>query len=164
MNDDSYKNLKTNLIVWVVYSTSNFKLHLTNELSQCVNVNIEWIELDLFNIDLVKNKQTPDLIYIETGDSWAQKVAQVYSSDSNLQHNHTTLIVFGDEADTASLKMALRLGATDYFSRSADLGELYPLLKSTAEEKVYNKKIPKITISKNLRLAILWSNIILTTM
>ncbi len=77
MNEDTYKNLKTNLIVWVVYSTSNFKVHLTNELSQCVNVNIEWIELSLFNLDLVKNKQIPDLIYIETGESWAQKVAHV---------------------------------------------------------------------------------------
>ena len=151
MNEDTYKNLKTNLIVWVVYSTSNFKVHLTNELSQCVNVNIEWIELSLFNLDLVKNKQIPDLIYIETGESWAQKVAHVYSSDSNLQHNHTALIVFGDESDTASLKMALRLGATDYFSRTVDLGELYPLLKSTAEEKVYNKKMGDLTLFINTK-------------
>jgi pilus assembly protein CpaE len=75
----------------------------------------------------------------------------VYSSESNLQHNHTALIVFGDEADTASLKMALRLGATDHFSRSADLGELYPLLKSTAEEKVYNKKMGDLTLFINTK-------------
>ncbi|MDV5059220.1 type II secretion protein, partial [Vibrio diabolicus] len=54
ISDDTYKSLKTNLIVWVVYSTSNFKLHLSDELSGCVNVNVDWIELDLFNIDLVK--------------------------------------------------------------------------------------------------------------
>ncbi|EGR3224161.1 type II secretion protein, partial [Vibrio parahaemolyticus] len=53
ISDDTYKSLKTNLIVWVVYSTSNFKLHLSDELSGCVNVNVDWIELDLFNIDLV---------------------------------------------------------------------------------------------------------------
>ncbi|WP_155483844.1 AAA family ATPase, partial [Vibrio campbellii] len=151
INDDNYKSLKTNLIVWVVYSSTNFKLHLTDELSRCVNVNIEWIELELFNLDLVKSKQIPDLIYIETGDSWAQKVAHVYSSDSNLQHNHTALIVFGDEADTASLKMALRLGATDYFSRSADLEEIYPLLKSIAEEKIYNKKMGDLTLFINTK-------------
>ncbi|MDF5094083.1 type II secretion protein, partial [Vibrio parahaemolyticus] len=67
ISDDTYKSLKTNLIVWVVYSTSNFKLHLSDELSGCVNVNVDWIELDLFNIDLVKSKSIPDLIYIETG-------------------------------------------------------------------------------------------------
>ncbi|EPW4407134.1 AAA family ATPase [Vibrio parahaemolyticus] len=151
INDETYKNLKTNLIVWVVYSTSNFKLHIADELSGCVNVNVDWIELDLFNIDLVKSKSIPDLIYIETGENWAQKVAHVYSSDSSLQHSHTALIVFGDESDTASLKMALRLGATDYFSRSVELGELYPLLKSTAEEKVSNKQMGDLTLFINTK-------------
>ncbi|WP_257880248.1 AAA family ATPase, partial [Vibrio parahaemolyticus] len=131
--------------------TSNFKLHIADELSGCVNVNVDWIELDLFNIDLVKSKSIPDLIYIETGENWAQKVAHVYSSDSSLQHSHTALIVFGDESDTASLKMALRLGATDYFSRSVELGELYPLLKSTAEEKVSNKQMGDLTLFINTK-------------
>ncbi|EGQ9271847.1 AAA family ATPase [Vibrio parahaemolyticus] len=151
INDETYKSLKTNLIVWVVYSTSNFKLHIADELSGCVNVNVDWIELDLFNIDLVKSKSIPDLIYIETGENWAKKVAHVYSSDSSLQHSHTALIVFGDESDTASLKMALRLGATDYFSRSVELGELYPLLKSTAEEKVSNKQMGDLTLFINTK-------------
>ncbi len=151
INDETYKSLKTNLIVWVVYSTSNFKLHIADELSGCVNVNVDWIELDLFNIDFVKSKSIPDLIYIETGENWAQKVAHVYSSDSSLQHSHTALIVFGDESDTASLKMALRLGATDYFSRSVELGELYPLLKSTAEEKVSNKQMGDLTLFINTK-------------
>ncbi|HHG3072017.1 TPA: AAA family ATPase [Vibrio parahaemolyticus] len=151
INDETYKSLKTNLIVWVVYSTSNFKLHIADELSGCVNVNVDWIELDLFNIDLVKSKSIPDLIHIETGENWAQKVAHVYSSDSSLQHSHTALIVFGDESDTASLKMALRLGATDYFSRSVELGELYPLLKSTAEEKVSNKQMGDLTLFINTK-------------
>ncbi|MFH4683876.1 AAA family ATPase [Vibrio diabolicus] len=151
MNSESYKNLKTNLVVWVVYSTSGFKSHLTDELSACVNVNIEWIELDLFNLDLVKNKHTPDLLYVETGDNWAQKVANVYSNDSDLQNSHTALIVFGDENDTASLKMALKLGATDYYSRFVELGELYPLLKSTADEKIANKKLGDLTLFINTK-------------
>lgn len=151
INEETYKSLKTNLIVWIVYSTSNFKIHIADELSECVNLNIDWIELESFNLDFVKNKQIPDLIYIETGESWAQKVAHVYSSDSSLQHNHTALIVFGDENDTASLKMALRLGATDYLSRSVDLGELYPLLKSTADEKIANKQMGDLTLFINTK-------------
>ncbi|EPO0009930.1 TPA: AAA family ATPase [Vibrio alginolyticus] len=151
MDNETHKSLKTNLIIWIVYSTSNFKIHIADELSRCVNINIDWIELDTFNLDFVKNKQVPDLIYIETGESWAQKVAHVYSSDSSLQHNHTALIVFGDENDTASLKMALRLGATDYLSRSVDFGELYPLLKSTADEKIANKKMGDLTLFINTK-------------
>ncbi|HHF2984688.1 TPA: AAA family ATPase [Vibrio alginolyticus] len=151
MDNETHKSLKTNLIIWIVYSTSNFKIHIADELSRCVNLNIDWIELDTFNLDFVKNKQIPDLIYIETGESWAQKVAHVYSSDSSLQHNHTALIVFGDENDTASLKMALRLGATDYLSRSVDFGELYPLLKSTADEKIANKKMGDLTLFINTK-------------
>ncbi|EGQ7762131.1 AAA family ATPase [Vibrio sp. Vb5032] len=151
MDSETHKSLKTNLIIWIVYSTSNFKIHIADELSRCVNLNIDWIELDTFNLDFVKNKQVPDLIYIETGESWAQKVAHVYSSDSSLQHNHTALIVFGDENDTASLKMALRLGATDYLSRSVDFGELYPLLKSTADEKIANKKMGDLTLFINTK-------------
>ncbi|EKZ8660755.1 TPA: AAA family ATPase [Vibrio alginolyticus] len=151
MDNETHKSLKTNLIIWIVYSTSNFKIHIADELSRCVNLNIDWIELDTFNVDFVKNKQVPDLIYIETGESWAQKVAHVYSSDSSLQHNHTALIVFGDENDTASLKMALRLGATDYLSRSVDFGELYPLLKSTADEKIANKKMGDLTLFINTK-------------
>ncbi|MCR9674253.1 AAA family ATPase [Vibrio alginolyticus] len=151
MDNETHKSLKTNLIVWIVYSTSNFKIHIADELSRCVNLNIDWIELDSFNLDFVKNKQIPDLIYIETGESWAQKVAHVYSSDSSLQHNHTALIVFGDENDTASLKMALRLGATDYLSRSVDLDELYPLLKSTADEKIANKQMGDLTLFINTK-------------
>ncbi|EJL6781433.1 AAA family ATPase [Vibrio sp. D415a] len=151
IDNETHKSLKTNLIIWIVYSTSNFKIHIADELSRCVNLNIDWIELDTFNLDFVKNKQVPDLIYIETGESWAQKVAHVYSSDSSLQHNHTALIVFGDENDTASLKMALRLGATDYLSRSVDFGELYPLLKSTADEKIANKKMGDLTLFINTK-------------
>ncbi|HCZ9263641.1 TPA: AAA family ATPase [Vibrio alginolyticus] len=151
MDNETHKSLKTNLIIWIVYSTSNFKIHIADELSRCVNLNIDWIELDTFNLDFVKNKQVPDLIYIETGEGWAQKVAHVYSSDSSLQHNHTALIVFGDENDTASLKMALRLGATDYLSRSVDFGELYPLLKSTADEKIANKKMGDLTLFINTK-------------
>ena len=41
INEETYKSLKTNLIVWIVYSTSNFKIHIADELSGCVNLNID---------------------------------------------------------------------------------------------------------------------------
>lgn len=148
---DRSKTLKTNLIVWVVYSSSEFKAHMVAELSECLNVNIEWIELKLFVQENVKSKQTPDLVYVETGDGWAQKIAHVYSNDSNLQQSNTSLIVFGEEHDTASLKMALKLGASDYFSKKFDFEEIYPVLKTTAEEKIFSKKMGDLTLFINTK-------------
>lgn len=148
-NDKNYSALKTNLTLWIVYSSSQFKLHLDKELEGCMNLNIEWIELSHFNQDIVQSKAVPDLIYIETGDGWAQKVAHVHAIGSGMENNQTALIVFGDEADTASLKMALRLGASDYLSRLVELNELYPLLKLTAEDKVANKKMGALTLFIN---------------
>ena len=143
--------LKTNLTLWIVYSSPSFKRHIDKVLSECMNLNIEWIELSHFNPELLNNKATPDLVYIEVGDGWAQKVAHVFSSNSQLTGENSTLIVFGDENDTASLKMALRLGASDYFSQKVELGELYPMLKVTAEDKVAARKMGSLTLFINAK-------------
>lgn len=147
----SYQTLKTNLTLWVVYSSSSFKQHIDKELSDCINLNIEWIELNHFASDLLENKPSPDLVYIEVGDGWAQKVAHVFSSNKYLSNENSTLIVFGEENDTASLKMALRLGASDYFSQTAEFGELYPMLKITAEDKVAARKMGSLTLFINTK-------------
>ncbi|HAS64539.1 MAG TPA: type II secretion protein [Vibrio sp.] len=147
----SYQTLKTNLTLWVVYASSPFKQHIDKELSDCINLNIEWIELSHFASDMLENKPAPDLVYIEVGDGWAQKVAHVFSSNKHLTNQNSTLIVFGEESDTASLKMALRLGASDYFSQTAEFGELYPMLKVTAEDKVAARKMGSLTLFVNTK-------------
>lgn len=147
----SYQTLKTNLTLWVVYASSPFKQHIDKVLSDCINLNIEWIELAHFASDMLENKPAPDLVYIEVGDGWAQKVAHVFSSNKHLANENSTLIVFGEENDTASLKMALRLGASDYFSQTAEFGELYPMLKVTAEDKVAARKMGSLTLFINTK-------------
>lgn len=149
--ENEYASLKTNLVLWAVYSTPTFKAHMSNELSKCLNLNIEWIELGDFNLEKIQGKPIPDLVYIETGDKWAQKVAHVYSNGENFQNAHTSLIVFGDEHDTPSLKMALRLGASDYFSDQVMFEELYPLLKEVADDKVANRKMGSLTLFLNTK-------------
>jgi len=99
-HDKNYKTLKTNLTLWVVHASSTFKLHIEKVLMECMNLNIEWIDLSHF---------------------------------------------------TASLKMALRLGASDYFSQEVDLGELYPMLKVTAEEKVAARNMGSLTLFVNTK-------------
>ena len=109
-----HKSLRTNLTVWVVYATQMFKNHIETELTKCISISIEWLDLSTVTMETIANKRTPDLIYIESGDNWVQKIAHVYSSEGSLQHNQTSLVVFGDEHDATSLKMALKLGASDY--------------------------------------------------
>ncbi|WP_418113501.1 AAA family ATPase [Vibrio scophthalmi] len=150
-HDKNYKTLKTNLTLWVVHASSTFKLHIEKVLMECMNLNIEWIELSHFNPDMLDTKAKPDLVYIEVGDGWAQKVAHVFSSNRHLAGENSSLIVFGAENDTASLKMALRLGASDYFSQEVDLGELYPMLKVTAEEKVAARNMGSLTLFVNTK-------------
>ncbi|GAB2667514.1 AAA family ATPase [Vibrio panuliri] len=147
----SYLTLKTNLTLWVVYASSSFKHHIDKEVSDCINLNIEWIELSHFTPDILENKPAPDIVYIEVGDGWAQKVAHVFSTNKHLAGENSTLIVFGEETDTASLKMALRLGASDYFSLTAEFGELYPLLKVTAEDKVAAREMGSLTLFINTK-------------
>lgn len=150
-HDKNYKTLKTNLTLWVVHASSTFKLHIEKVLMECMNLNIEWIELSHFNPDMLDTKAKPDLVYIEVGDGWAQKVAHVFSSNLHLAGENSSLIVFGAENDTASLKMALRLGASDYFSQEVELGELYPMLKVTAEEKIAARNMGSLTLFVNTK-------------
>ncbi|NOI12406.1 AAA family ATPase [Vibrio hepatarius] len=146
-----HKSLRTNLTVWVVYATQMFKNHIESELSKCISINLEWLDLSTVTMETIANKRTPDLIYIESGDNWVQKIAHVYSSEGSLQHNQTSLVVFGDEHDATSLKMALKLGASDYLSRSAEIGELYPFLQDLAHEKIATKTLGELSLFINTK-------------
>lgn len=150
-DNSNYQTLKTNLTLWVVYASASYKQHMDRVLSDCINLNIEWIELLHFSPEMLENKPSPDLVYIEVGDGWAQKVAHVFSNSKHLANENSSLIVFGEESDTASLKMALRLGASDYFALSAEFGELYPMLKVTAEDKVAARQMGTLSLFINTK-------------
>lgn len=139
--------LKTNLSVWVLYSSDAFKLHMMNELSLCPSLSFEVISLHGVMADSFKNFTPPDLIFVETGPNWAQKVVELQNYDGPMleaSEVSTSLIIFGDESDNGALKIALRLGAADFISDSSTINDLVPLLKNVAEEKISARKLGQL--------------------
>jgi pilus assembly protein CpaE len=148
---NSIHSLKTNINIWVIYETSEFKINMESELSKCVNINIEWLDLGKIAVTSLGERRTPDVIYIEAGSSWAQKISHIYSNEGNLQRNQTALVVFGDEHDTTSLKLALKLGASDYLHREVGFYELLPLLEDIANEKASSSEIGELSLFINTK-------------
>ena len=146
-SDSNNIRLKTNLSVWVLYSSDAFKLHMMNELALCPSLSFEVISLHGVMADSFKNFTPPDLIFVETGPNWAQKVVELQNYDGPMleaSEVSTSLIIFGDESDNGALKIALRLGAADFISDSSTINDLVPLLKNVAEEKISARKLGQL--------------------
>lgn len=148
---NSTYSLKANINIWVIYATTEFKTHMDLELSKCVNVNRELLDLNKVAVTSLGDRRTPDVIYIEAGSNWAQRVAHIYSNEGNLQRNQTALVVFGNEQDTTSLKLALKLGASDYFHREVGFNELLPLLEDIANEKISSSELGELSLFINTK-------------
>lgn len=152
--DSSNLRLKTSLSVWVLYSSDRFKLHMMSELPKCHSISFEVISLHGVMSDSFKHFSPPDLIFVETGPNWAQKVIELQNYESpevDEEEVNTSLIVFGDESDNGALKIALRIGAADFVSDQATLEELVPLLKNTAEEKIAARKLGQLFVFINTK-------------
>lgn len=152
--DSSNLRLKTSLSVWVLYSSDRFKLHMMSELSKCHSISFEVISLHGVMSDSFKHFSPPDLIFVETGPNWAQKVIELQNYESpevDEEEVNTSLIVFGDESDNGALKIALRIGAADFVSDQATLEELVSLLKNTAEEKIAARKLGQLFVFINTK-------------
>lgn len=146
-SDSNNIRLKTNLSVWVLYSSDAFKLHMMNELSLCPSLSFEVISLHGVMVDSFKSFTPPDLIFVETGPNWAQKVVELQNYDGPMLEESevsTSLIIFGDESDNGALKIALRLGAADFMSDGSTINDLVPLLKNVAEEKISARKLGQL--------------------
>lgn len=146
-SDSNNIRLKTNLSIWVLYSSDAFKLHMMNELAKCPSLSFESISLHSVMADSFKHFTPPDLIFVETGPNWAQKVVELQNYDGPmLEHSevNTSLIIFGDESDNGALKIALRLGAADFISHLSGIMELMPLLKNVAEDKIAARKLGQL--------------------
>lgn len=153
-SDSNNIRIKTNLSIWVLYSSDTFKLHMMSELSQCSNLNFEAISLHGVVADSFKHFTPPDLIFVETGPNWAQKVVELQNYDGPMIEDSevsTSLIIFGDESDNGALKIALRLGATDFISDQATILDLMPLLKNVAEEKIAARKLGQLFVFINTK-------------
>ncbi|USD40631.1 AAA family ATPase [Vibrio sp. SCSIO 43135] len=151
-NDDKQLRLKTNLTIWVFYSSDRFKLHMANELAKSSSVNFETVSLHSLVVANLAQFTPPDLIFVETGPNWAQKIVELQQYEMPTSDGHeASLIVFGNESDNGALKIALRIGAADFVSDKAILEELIPMLKNVAEEKVASRNLGELFVFLNTK-------------
>lgn len=153
-NGDCPIRLKTNLTIWVFYSSDAFHLHISHELSKCQSVSFEMISFHGLVVSNLAHFSPPDLIFVETGPNWAQKIVELqqYEAPDSAESGHeASLIVFGNENDNGALKIALRIGAADFISDKAVLDELVPLLKNVAEDKVASRHLGELMVFMNTK-------------
>lgn len=136
---DRLPGLKTNVTVWLVYSSEMFHQHMISELAQCRNITIEHLFSEHLDNTVMEQLNIPDLLFVEASDNWYSKLSKLQKFDSEDNDHQAALIIFGNENDNSSLKTALRIGASDFLSNQATIAELYPILKMNAEEKLANK-------------------------
>ncbi len=85
--------------------------------------------------EYLKSADVPELIFVEANGNWAQKMVELQGYDLSLEDKDLSLVVLGDESDNGSLKIALRLGASDFFVSQCDsIG-----LTSIIEENCFRK-------------------------
>lgn len=145
--------LKTNLTIWVFYSSDAFHLHISHELSKCQSISFEMISFHGLVVGNLAHFSPPDLIFVETGPNWAQKIVELqnYEAPESSDNHEASLIVFGNENDNGALKISLRIGAADFVSNTAQIEELIPLLKNVAEEKVASRNLGDLLVFMNTK-------------
>lgn len=150
-NETSPLRLKTPLTVWVLYFNKEFKLNIARELVKCLGVNFELLPIEKITSEIFHSTQLPDLLFVQTGNEWANKVARLQEADIVHSDFDMSLIVFGKDTDTESLKMALRLGASDYLSDVSTADELMPILCSVAEHKITSSDLAELFVFTNTK-------------
>ncbi|OBT06580.1 hypothetical protein A9264_08380 [Vibrio sp. UCD-FRSSP16_10] len=148
-NDDFKLALKSQISIWIVYSTNAFKKHIETELAKCTNAFTSFITLNEFDSNNVKERTIPDLIFIQSSGDWAQKLTELYSNSLVLQNSNSSLVVFGDEGNSFDLKVALRIGASDFLSELTSLEGLASILTTVADDKFSNKELAELHIFVN---------------
>ncbi|AMG04768.1 AAA family ATPase [Vibrio mimicus] len=150
-NEDSYIRLKTSLHIWVLYSSERFQLHMGTQLKLCKNLSFDLISLSNVNVSGLTHLTPPDLIFVETGPNWAQKVLALQEYEAPSDDFEASLIVFGDEDDNGALKIALRLGAADFVSDKAMMNDFFHLLKNVSEEKLASRELGELHLFINTK-------------
>ncbi|GEM80160.1 AAA family ATPase [Vibrio superstes] len=148
-NDDFRLALKSQVSLWIVHSTVTFKEHIDAELSKCTNAYPHYIMLNEFTSQNLKERTSPDLIFIQASGDWAQKLTELYSNSLVLQNSNASLVVFGDEGNSFDLKVALRIGASDFLSESSTIEGLASILTAVADEKLASKELAELHLFVN---------------
>lgn len=150
-NEGDITRLRTNLKVWLIYNTEAFHSHMSHELKKCRNVHVTAFSLSAMSEEYLKSADVPELIFVEANGNWAQKMVELQGYDLSLEDENLSLVVLGDESDNGALKIALRLGASDFLSHNVMLSDLLPLLKKTAAEKLENSNYGEFILFLNTK-------------
>ncbi|CAM3995599.1 AAA family ATPase [Vibrio neonatus] len=148
-NDEFRLALKSQISIWVVFSTAAFKEHIEKELNKCTNAFVSFITLNDFNSQQIKDQSSPDLIFIQSSGDWAQKLTELYANSLVLQNSNSSLVVFGDEGNSFDLKVALRIGASDFLSEVTTIEGLASILTAVADEKFTSKELAELHVFVN---------------
>ncbi len=151
LDNTSPLRLKTPLNVLILYYDEQFKSQLAHELVNCIGVEFEFITIGKASAEIFTTHDIPDLLFVQTGPAWAELIAQLQQVELNDDSADMSLIVFGDDGDNAALRMALRLGASDFLSVNSTSKELMPIFYTVAENKVNATKLADVYIFTNTK-------------
>ncbi|MBY6196601.1 AAA family ATPase [Vibrio hangzhouensis] len=144
-------SLKTALNVWVFYVTETFRKHINSELSRCKAISIEHLALASISEDAISALESPDVILVEGKNNWASKVSELHDYDFPTDDIDASLVVFGNESDSESLKLAIRIGASDFVSEYSSIAELLPLFQTIADQKVSSRHLGELLVFLNTK-------------
>lgn len=144
-------SLKTNLHIWTLHSSNEFKSHIRSELARSKNTVVEYISLSAVSEEGLSSFHEPDIIIVEASEDWADKVADLQKYNLPFGENEVSLLVFGDDNDSGNLKLALKLGAADYYFRHAEIEVFVPFLREIAEHKIANRKMGELLLFMNAK-------------
>ncbi len=133
-------SIKSSLMIWVIYQTEAFKLHVQTQLAS--QPKLKGLYVSAADLSPLTQAQViaPDLIFTEAHGDWTQTIHQLQSLSYPFKDISAALIVFGDEGNAADLKQALKMGASDFLAWNSHIDQLMELLEHTASEKVANAK------------------------
>nr|WP_206747373.1 AAA family ATPase [Vibrio sp. 10N.286.48.B7] len=103
------------------------------------------------NEETLSPLHAPDVIFVQASQDWASKVAEMQGYTLPYGELDTSLIAFGDDQDNSSLRIALRVGASDYLSEHCSIIDLLPILKELAEQKIISKKMGDLFLFVNTK-------------
>ncbi len=144
-------SLKTNLHVWVLYSSQEFNSHIVNEIERCKNIVCEELALSLISQESLTPLHVPDVIFVEAKGAWANKISELTTYSLPVTNSEAALIVFGNDTDTSALRIALRLGASDFLSLDSTISTLMPVFRNIVEEKIASKGLGELLLVLNTK-------------
>ncbi|MEZ9130302.1 CpaE family protein [Vibrio breoganii] len=141
--------LKSEVIVWCLYGSEEFKKHISGEISQILNCNLMLFNTLTVSLDELKKHELPDVLIVEAVGPWANRITNIFAHYEELQNIEPALLVFGDDSNNHDLKIALRLGASDFIPKDADIGIIATYFTEISNQKEENSELGELIVFCN---------------